>query len=138
MMDQTTLLIIKPDAVRNRKVGKIIQEIEDLGFEVVETSVYKFSRNSATRFYNEHLGKDFFQKHVDFISSGDCIALVISGEDVINRLRLLAGSTNPAEAEVGTLRQKYGTGLPENAVHTSDSEESFQREVEIIFPELYY
>lgn len=131
-MTSKTLLIIKPDAYEKRE--EILKLVEESGFEVEFEEDYEFDERSVKEFYSEHVGKDFFKRHEEFMCSGPCYLVVLSqeGTDAIQNLRTLLGATNPSLAAVGTVRQLYGSTLPCNAAHSSDSLESFEREVQVL------
>ncbi len=136
MAEEVTLAIIKPDAVRRRLVGEIISRLEKKGFEMVAIKLIKMDRNLAETFYAEHKGKDFYEKLIDFMTSGPSIAMVLKRENAIHLLRHMAGKTDPKEAAPGTIRGDLGLGLPANALHASDSHKSAKREISILFPEI--
>ena len=131
-MSERTLFMIKPDAVRKKVVGKIITMVE-YDFHIVDMKMKRFSRKEAERFYEVHREKDFFEELVEFITSGPTVGLLLEGENAVERVRKLVGSTDPKEAEPGTVRFLYGSSIRENAVHASDSLASAQREIAIFF-----
>jgi len=137
------LCIIKPDAVKEGNVGRIIAIIEWLGksrITIAQTMLLSYER--ACEFYQEHKGKDFFERNVRYMSSDPVLVLVvedtsgISYSQFISNLRRLAGDTDPEKAEEGTIRQLFGSKLPANAIHISDSQDSFLRELMILFPNI--
>lgn len=131
-----TLIIIKPDAVRKNAIGKILAILEENGFRIKEMKMMRFSREKAQEFYSIHKDKPFFNDLLEFITSAPIVAAIIEGEDAIKRVRELIGDTNPKKAKEGTIRRKFGTNVTQNAIHASDSYESFIRESKIIFPYL--
>ncbi len=133
-MKERTLLMIKPDAVKARRIGKIIDLVEQ-NFAIVGIRMKRFRREEAERFYAVHRGKPFYEHLVEFITSGPVVGLLLEGEDVIQRVRAFIGATDPAKAEPGTLRALYGTSVTENAVHASDSAESAAYEIPFFFDE---
>jgi len=133
-MEERTLLIIKPDAVKKKVVGKIITLVEESGFEIKGVLMKKFSREEAENFYAIHRGKPFYEGLVEFITSGPVIGLLLEKEKAVEELRKLVGSTDPREASPHTLRALYGTNVRENAVHASDSLESAAYEIPFFFP----
>ena len=135
-MRETTLGIIKPDAVRNGHIGDIISIIERSGLRIVAIQSGQMSEFGARDFYSEHEGKPFFEDLVKFMSSGQSIALAIEGENAVNRWRALMGATDPSKADSMTIRGLYGNKsvLRENAVHGSDSAESAERELAFFDP----
>ena len=132
---QNTLSIIKPDAVRKGYTEQICARIADAGLDMVLKKELLLTRNQAERFYSEHNGKPFFEALINFMTSGPVQVQVIEGKEAILRYRSLMGSTNPKEADPGTLRHDFAESIDANAVHGSDSLESAAREVAYFFPE---
>jgi len=132
---EETLVLIKPDAIKQDVWFDIIQIYLREGLRVCKARILSMDKMLAQRFYVEHTSQAYFQKLIEHITSGPIVAMVIFGEDAIQKVRELNGATNPAKAKEGTIRRKYGEpdGGPKNAVHGSDSEESFKREARIIF-----
>ncbi len=135
MNTNRTLILIKPDAVRKNAIGAILKVFEDQGFSIRMLRMLRLSKDEAREFYSIHSSKPFFDELVDFITSGPIVAAVIEGNsnDVIVRVRGIIGATDPRKAEEGTIRYMYGSSITENAIHASDSLESFLREVKVIF-----
>lgn len=135
MNTNRTLILIKPDAVRKNAIGAILKVFEDQGFSIRMLRMLRLSKDEAREFYSIHSSKPFFDELVDFITSGPIVAVVIEGNsnDVIARVRSIIGATDPRKAEKGTIRYMYGSSITENAIHASDSLESFLREVKVIF-----
>ena len=132
---QNTLSIIKPDAVKKGYTEKICDRIEDSGLDIVLKKELLLTRNQAEGFYAEHKGKPFFEALINFMTSGPVQVQVLEGKEAISRYRSLMGSTNPKEADPGTLRHDFAESIDANAVHGSDSLESAAREVAYFFPE---
>jgi len=128
-----TLAIIKPDAVRAGNAGKVLSMIEGSGLSVDAMRMFRLTREVAGEFYAVHRGKAFYEKLLDFMSSGPCIALVLSGVDAITRWRELMGVTNPESAAEGTIRKLYGTDVQSNACHGSDAPETARQEMAFFF-----
>jgi nucleoside-diphosphate kinase len=128
-----TLAIIKPDAVRNKRAGKILSMIEESGLAIEAIRMFRLTRELAGEFYAVHRGKPFYDELLDFMSSGPCVVLALSGEDAITRWRTLMGATNPAAAAEGTIRRLYGTSVQYNACHGSDAPETARQEVAFFF-----
>jgi nucleoside-diphosphate kinase len=128
-----TLAIIKPDAVRDKRAGKILSMIEGSGLAIEAVRMFRLTRELAGEFYAVHRGKSFYNELLDFMSSGPCIALALSGEDAIARWRTLMGATNPAAAADGTIRKLYGTNVQYNACHGSDAPETARQEIAFFF-----
>ncbi len=135
MIHMETLIVLKPDSVRKNIIGKILDRFESNGFKIKRLKMLKLSREEAEEFYSVHRNKPFFNELVEFISSGSIVAAIIEGENAIERTRELIGSTKPSEARKDTIRGEFGSSITENAIHASDSYESFIREVKVIFPD---
>ena len=130
---QTTLSIIKPDAVSKNVIGKVIERFEDAGLRIVASKMIKLDKEKASGFYTEHEGKPFFEKLVNYMISGPVIVQVIFGENAILKNRELMGNTDPSKADPGTIRADFADSIDANAVHGSDSEESAKREISYFF-----
>ena len=130
---QTTLSIIKPDAVSKNVIGKVIERFEDAGLKIVASKMIKLDKEKASGFYTEHEGKPFFEKLVNYVISGPVIVQVIFGENAILKNRELMGNTDPSKADPGTIRADFADSIDANAVHGSDSEESAKREISYFF-----
>ncbi len=130
---QRTLAIIKPDAVQRRLIGKIISRFEEKGLEVIGLKMTVISEGLAKRNYSVHEGKDFFEKLIRFMTSGPVVILVLRGENAIEVIRKLMGSTSGHEADPGTIRGDYAISGRFNLIHGSDSVESAEREISLFF-----
>jgi nucleoside-diphosphate kinase len=130
------LTIIKPDAVAERHVGEIIAMIERSGFDIVAARMVTLTKDLAARFYEIHEGKDFFEGLIEYASSGPIFVMVLKKENCVEDLRKLVGSTDPAKAEEGTIRHKFGKTIRKNAIHASDGSDTAQREIKFFFPEM--
>lgn len=135
-MHQKTLSMIKPNAVKAGNIGNIIARFEKEGLKIAALKMKYLSLREAEGFYAEHQGKPFFAELVQFMTSGPMCALVLEGENAIEKNREIMGATNPEKAAPGTLRSLYAASMTENAVHGSDSETSAKREIGYFFPEL--
>jgi nucleoside-diphosphate kinase len=133
MKSESTLIVIKPDGIRRRLIGRIISRIEDKGFRLIDLRFFIFSRQQASEFYSVHRSKPFFDELISFITSGPVIACLIEGNNAVTAVRLMAGATKSFEAAPGTIRGDLGLGLTENLIHASDSPESFIKESRVIF-----
>ncbi|MCX8161337.1 MAG: nucleoside-diphosphate kinase [Candidatus Saccharicenans sp.] len=132
-MTEKTLAIIKPDAVRKRVVGKIIQRIEDEGFDILGLKMLRLSKEEAKKFYYVHKDKPFYESLTDFMSSGPVVVLLLEKENAIKHWREVMGATDPAQARPGTLRRQYGFSVERNAVHGSDGPETAEYEIGFFF-----
>ena len=133
MAIERTLSIIKPDAVGKNIIGKIISRFEDNGLNLVAGKLIHLSDDMASGFYVEHDGKPFFDDLKKFMTSGPVFVQVLEGENAVQKNRDLMGSTNPQEAESGSIRADFAKSIDANAVHGSDSIESAKREIEYFF-----
>jgi nucleoside-diphosphate kinase len=134
MAIERTLCIIKPDAVRARKQGAILQRVLDAGFKVIAMRQVALSQQMAEQFYAIHRERSFFGELVEFMTSGAVVVVALEGEDSIRSYRELIGATDPAKAAAGTLRKDFGQNIENNAVHGSDSVENGLRETAFFFP----
>ena len=132
-MTERTFAIIKPDAVERRVAGKIIQRIEDEGFQIRAMKRVRLSTNEAEGFYAVHRGKGFFGSLTTFMSSGPAIVLVLEAPDAIKKWRTLMGATDPAKADPGTIRKEFGQSIERNATHGSDAPETAVYEIGYFF-----
>lgn len=130
-----TLVLVKPDAVEAGHIGEVISALELKGFRIVRLNVSRFTKTFAHNFYKEHEQKDWFGSLIRFMTSGDIVAIVAEGEDVVKEVRDLIGATDPEKAKKGTLRRRFGRSGAANAVHGSDSWESAAREIGLVFPD---
>ena len=128
-----TLGIIKPDAVRRKLIGRIIERIEKAGLIIRGLKVLKMTREQAERFYAVHESKPFYKSLVEFMTSGPIVVIVVGGHGSIERWRDLMGHTDPAKAKYNTIRRDYGTSIEKNVVHGSDSETTAKTEVAFFF-----
>ena len=130
---EKTLVLIKPDAFSKNHAGDILKIYEEAGFKIVAAKVMKMTPELASKHYVEHIGRPYYPALVEFMTSEPIMALVLSGDDVIKKVRELNGATNPDEAADGTVRKLYAKDKTKNAVHASDSEASAAREIPIFF-----
>ncbi len=138
MSTEKTLILVKPDGVARGLVGEVISRIESKGYSIDAVRMLKADRSLLEKHYAEHVGKPFYEPLVEFMMSGPIVAIVASGNRVIEGFRSLAGVTDPTLAAPGTIRgdlaRDQGTKVVQNIVHGSDSPESAAREIEIFFP----
>jgi len=135
---EKTLILIKPDGVRRGLVGEVISRIETKGYAIDAVRMLQADAALLEKHYAEHVGKPFYEPLVEFMMSGPIVAIVASGNRVIEGFRSLAGATDPTVAAPGTIRgdlaRDQGTKVMQNLVHGSDSPESAAREIQIFFP----
>lgn len=123
-MANTTLMMIKPDAVENGHIGNILEKVTSAGFSIKALKLTQLTLRDAETFYSVHKERPFFGELVEFMTRGPIVAAVLEKENAVSDFRTLIGSTNPDEAAEGTLRKLYATSMGENAVHGSDSDEN--------------
>ena len=133
-MSERTLAIIKPDAVAARQAGKILQRIEDAGFQIRAMRQVNLTKPEAEGFYAVHRERPFFASLTSFMSSGPAIVLALEAPDAIKKWRTLMGATDPAKADAGTLRKDFGKSIEHNATHGSDAPETAAYELGYFFP----
>ena len=138
MSSEKTLILVKPDGVARGLVGEVISRIESKGYAIDSLRMLQADRALLEKHYAEHIGKPFYEPLVEFMMSGPIVAIVASGNRVIEGFRSLAGVTDPTVAAPGTIRgdlaRDQGTKVVQNIVHGSDSPESAAREIQIFFP----
>jgi len=130
---ERTLLMVKPDGVVRGLIGEVLKRVESKGLKIVALKMLWMDRALAEKFYSVHKGKPFFNQLVEHITSAPIVATVVEGEDAVNVVRRLIGSTDPKQAPPGTIRGDLGLSLTKNVVHASDSIESAEREIGLLF-----
>ena len=134
-MTNRTFAIIKPDALKNGTTGKIYDRILDEKFKILGAKLIRMTLAQAEGFYVVHTGKPFYAELTEFMSSGQCMVLALDKENAVAAWRKAIGSTDPQEAEKGTIRRDFATSIGENAVHGSDSDENAEKEIGFFFTE---
>ncbi len=132
-MIEKTLAIIKPDAVKKNLIGKIIQRIEEEGFNIADMKLIHLSKEEAQGFYIVHKEKPFYNSLTDFMSSGRIVVMKLEREQAISTWRKVMGATDPANAEPGTIRRQFGFSVERNATHGSDAIETAKWELNYFF-----
>ena len=135
-MNERTLAIIKPDAVKKQVIGDIVHRYEEAGLQPVAMRMLMMSQATARGFYDVHRARPFFESLCTFMASGPVVVMVLQGDDAIKKNRELMGATDPAKASKGTIRAAHGTNIEYNAVHGSDSPETARVEIAYFFPEM--
>lgn len=130
---ENTLVLIKPDAVKRRLIGQILYEYERNGLEVIKMRMLLPSLAKAEKHYAVHSDKPFYGTLLNYITSGQVVAVLLQGEDAVQRVRKINGATDPRQAAENTIRYLYGINKTENAVHASDSLENAGKEDVIWF-----
>ena len=135
MSGNRTFTMIKPDAVESNNIGNITQMISDAGFTIKAMKLTQLTKDQAKEFYEVHKERPFYGELVEYMTSGPIVAAVLEKDNAVADFRMLIGSTDPAEAEDGTIRKKYAESKGRNAVHGSDSDENAQIESNFHFNE---
>ena len=136
MAVERTLSIIKPDGVERNLIGNIVARFEEEGLIPVAMRMVHLSQKEAEGFYAVHSDKPFFDSLVEFMTRSPVVVMVLEGEDAIARNREVMGATDPADADEGTLRAQYASGIEENTVHGSDSPENAAKEINYFFSDV--
>lgn len=132
---ERTFLMVKPDGVQRNLIGEIVSRFEKKGFQLVGAKLMQIPKEVAEKHYGEHKDKPFYDELVSFITSGPVFAMVWQGENVIATARQMMGTTNPKDAQPGTIRGDFGVTIGKNVIHGSDSPESAEREIALFFKE---
>ncbi len=130
---ERTFAIVKPDAVKDGHVGEIITAIEQSGMAIRGLKRVQLTPAICKGFYHEHVSKGFYQELEDFMTEGPVVMMCLEGDGAILKWRDLMGATNPANAEGGTLRKRFGANIGRNATHGSDKPESAAFELSYFF-----
>ena len=136
MAVERTLSIIKPDATKRNITGGINAILEKAGLRIIAQKRLQLNRAQAEAFYAVHAERSFFAELCEYMTSGPVVAQVLEGEDAIALNRQTMGATNPANAEEGTIRQRYGLNVQENSVHGSDAPETAAQEIAFFFSKI--
>jgi len=135
-MNERTLSIVKPDAVKKNAIGDILRRFESAGLKIVAAKLMSLSKAEAQGFYAVHKERPFFESLTTFMSSGPILVSVLEGEDAIQTNRRIMGATDPAKADAGTIRRDWGTDVEKNAVHGSDGADTARWEIAYFFSEM--
>ncbi len=130
---ERTFIAVKPDGVKRGLIGNIVERFERKGYKIIAMKMLQPTLEIAEKHYEEHVGKPFYNRLINYITSGPIVAMVVEGDNVVKGARHIMGSTKPDEAEVGTIRADYAQTTEYNVVHGSDSVESAEREIGIYF-----
>ncbi|BBJ27864.1 nucleoside diphosphate kinase [Athalassotoga saccharophila] len=133
-MLERTLVLIKPDGVERGLVGEIISRFEKKGFKIAEMKMFKMDRALAEAHYEDHKGRPYYEKLINYITSGKTVAMVLEGDNAVEIVRMMIGKTSPLEALPGTIRGDLALNVTVNLVHASDSQESAKKEINRFFP----
>ena len=135
-MTQQTLSIIKPDATKRNLIGRIVSKLESSGLKVIAQKKIQLTELQAKQFYKVHEERPFYNDLVKFMISGPVVVQVLEGENAVIKNRQVMGSTNPDEAEEGTIRKEFAESLEANSVHGSDSIENAHQEISFFFSKI--
>lgn len=139
MSVETTLSIIKPDAVGRGLIGEVLRKFESSGLKIVAAKLLHLTPEKAQAFYAVHKERPFFNSLTAYMSSGPILVSVLEGEGAIMKNREIMGATDPAKAAPGTIRREWGQDVEQNAVHGSDGAETAAWEIAFFFkPEEIY
>ena len=132
---ERSLVLVKPDAVRDGHSDEIIGRLEGLGLKKVAFKTLRMDRALAEKHYEPHKEKPFFKELVEYMTSAPIVAAVFEGEGAVSRIRQAMGATDPSRAEAGTIRADFGMDVTRNAVHGSDAVETAEKEIRLFFTE---
>lgn len=132
---ERSLVLVKPDGTQRGLTGAVLAKIEEKGLKLVALRMLQMDRKLAEQHYAVHKDKPFFAGLVDYITSAPIVAAVFEGEQVIERIRKIMGSTDPKKAEKGTIRGDFGLDIEHNTVHGSDAVATAQYEIKLYFTE---
>ena len=130
---EQTLSIIKPDAMERNLDGEIKLMFEKDGFKIVKEKKIKLAKSEAEEFYKVHETKPFYNDLCEYLSSGPIMVMILEKENAVLTNRKLMGTTNPKDAEEGTIREKFGISIDKNSVHGSDSVDNAKIEINFFF-----
>ena len=133
---ERTLSIIKPDGVRKGLAGEVMRRLEQAGIRICAMKMVRLTPDQAGMFYAVHRERPFYSSLTEFMTSGPIVAMVLEGENVIQRNRELMGATNPKEASPGTIRRDFASDVEKNIVHGSDGPETAAQEIKFFFNDL--
>jgi nucleoside-diphosphate kinase len=132
-MTEQTLSIIKPDAVERNLVTEIQKKFVEFKFKIIKSKKIQVTKEEAAEFYKVHQTKPFYEKLCNYLSSGPIVVMILERENAIQENRKIMGSTDPKNAENGTLRKLYGISIDKNSVHGSDSQDNAKKEINFFF-----
>ena len=133
MNSNRTFTMLKPDSIEQGNMLPILNMIESSGFKIIALKYKRMSRDEAKKFYSIHSDKTFFKDLINFMTRGPIVAVALEKDNAVEAFRTLIGSTDPNEAEEGTIRKKFAKSKGENAIHASDSNENADIEISFHF-----
>lgn len=132
-MIEKSFVLIKPDAVERNLIGKILDCYESNNLKIVAMKLFKVDKSLAEKHYEEHKEKAFYDNLIKYITRSPLCAVILEGENAVEEVRRINGSTDPEKAEEGTIRKRFAVNKTENSVHSSDSKASAEREITLWF-----
>ncbi len=132
-MVEETLVIVKPDGVQKGLIGEVIRRLEMKQLQILDIKMKTLTRIEAEKLYEQHIGKEFFQKLIDFTVSGPVVLLRVKGEEAVMNCRIIVGDTHPERRVPGSIRGDFSPYLTENIVHASATKEEAKKEISIFF-----
>lgn len=133
---EKTLVLIKPDGVKRNLIGEIISFYERKNLKIIGIKMLEANIHTVEEHYIEHEGRVYYKDLINYLTEGPIVAMVVQGENAIKAVRKINGCTDPLEADMGSIRGRYALEKQRNLVHSSDSEISAKREVNLWFPEM--
>ena len=130
---ERTFVMIKPDGVQRRLIGKVIQRFEESGLKIVAMKFLSVSNKLAEKHYEVHKGKNFYDGLIKYITSGPVLAMVLEGENAIEKVRKMVGATDPQKSMAGTIRGDFAQDIGRNIIHASDGKETAKKEISLWF-----
>ena len=130
---EKAFVMLKPSAVTRGIVGNILTRIENKGLKIVAMKMVSVTREKAGKLYTIHIGKSFYESLIEYVTSAPVVAIVVEGDEAVATVRKLIGSTNPKEAQSGTIRGDLAMTTTKNVIHASDSVENAKNEMSIFF-----
>ena len=130
---QKTYIMLKPDSYKRKLIGKIINRIEEKGYQITNMKMMNLDEEILKEHYSHLVDKPFFPEIVEFMTSAPVVGMIVEGPDVIEGMRLLMGPTKWYEATLGTIRGDYANNTTENLIHGSDSNENAEIEIKRFF-----
>ncbi|OWP36419.1 nucleoside-diphosphate kinase [Limosilactobacillus fermentum] len=135
MAEEWTLVLVKPDGVKNRHVGEVITRIERKGYQIIDLKMIEPTENKLRQHYADKVNEPYFAGLMSYMTEGPIVGIIVAGTNVVKAIHRMAGATNPVEAAWGTIRGDFGREWPDgnlrNVVHTSDNPANAKREIEI-------
>lgn len=132
-MAERSLIILKPDTIHRGLIGKVLARIEQRGFKLVALKMAKMDQAKLDEHYGHLTSKPFYPEIVDYMTMGPVVFVIVEGDNAVNGMRQLCGATDPAQADMGTIRADFATTIRYNLIHASDSVENADAEIKRFF-----